>query len=103
MDNLDIDEYLPASTMQICEMLSRSYLGNIPSNAGFHEKNPYLREYDRLRQDLRLYTLSGQEPVLSECVKPQGSWDELRRKLSELGISLDALDEVAFDDEVDDE
>ncbi|KAI1430475.1 hypothetical protein GGR50DRAFT_698997, partial [Xylaria sp. CBS 124048] len=91
LDGLDIDEYLPATTMEICAKVSQPYAHRLHEKPSFTLKTPYMPEYEKLRAGLREYmnTRRPEEPELTLGTKPVGSWTALKEKFESMGVSMD--------------
>lgn len=99
-DGIDLDAYLPASTMTICKDIVDSF-GGLPTRLlPTGRMHPYISEYDMLRARLRLYINEGYQPTVSLLSSHTGSLAHLRTWLDEKGVDTNTLD-VESDAETD--
>lgn len=93
-DKVDLDEYLPQSTMDICNNIVASW-GELPNTIS--EDRPYLVQYIRLKDTLRDYDRTKTEPRLSLVEHPVGGLDHIRSFFDEQRIDLDRVDQMERD------
>lgn len=99
-DDIDLDAYLPASTIAICDDIVRSF-GGLPERLPPASRmQPYLAQYDMLRSRLRSYIDEGCQPAISRLPSHTGSLAHLRTWLIEKGVDTNTLD-VESDAETD--
>lgn len=91
-DGIDLDEYLPAETMKVCDDIVRSF-GGIPARLTAEtRKTPFIHQYEMLKHRLRQYIDEGHEPKVGLLKSHTGSLAHLRIWLSERGVNVDELD-----------
>lgn len=99
-DDIDLDAYLPETTMAICKNILDS-IGGLPIYLTPQTRTqPYLRQYDQLRSRLRLYIDEGCQPPVGLLDSHTGSLAHLRSWLQQRGVDTDNLD-VESDAETD--
>ena len=102
-DGFDIDDYVPAQTMEICDSIMAE-IGGFPSKMPENtDKHPWLDQYIYVRDRLHTWDQMDSQPPLEEFEKPRRTKDHLEKTCRELGIDLTGLEELDIDYEVDDE
>jgi hypothetical protein len=85
LDPYDMDEYLPASMMELCSTLLEGFVQteeNVQDRPCFHQ-------YWYLKDQLERHENKKAQPILSVRRHPTGGAALLKRKLSEQGVDLD--------------
>ena len=97
-DGISLDDYLPASTLEICDRIIDSFGGLSEQISENTRDSPHLIEYIRLRDELQRYIDAQHQPVLSLLPSPTGSFDHIRSLLNER-IPLDEISAVESEGE----
>lgn len=85
LDDVDLNEYLPAEVMELCDNIMERYRGeDIPRRYDF----PYFQEFAFLRESLMNHDATGVEPYLRLCEKPVGGLHEFAARMAERGVDL---------------
>lgn len=90
-DKVDLDEYLPQSTMDTCNNIVASW-GELPNTVS--KDQPYLEQYIRLKDALKDYDRAETEPRLSLVEHPIGGLDHIRSFFDEQCIDLDRVHQM---------
>ena len=97
-DGISLDDYLPASTLEICDRIIDSFDRLSEQISENTRDSPHLIEYIRLRDELQRYIDAQHQPVLSLLPSPTGSFDHIRSLLNER-IPLDEISAVESEGE----
>lgn len=88
LDGVDIDAYLPTSTLGVCEMIAAE-LGGRPLILVEEERNsPYFFFFNRFLTRLREYHMAGNEPQLSLLESPRGGLTRIRSLFVQHGVRV---------------
>ena len=88
-DPIDIDQYLPQETMQVCDAIIES-LGGIPNRQiGPEIQRPLVHQYNGLRIRLRQHIDNRLLPAVSYLPSPTGGLGELKRLARARGVEID--------------
>ena len=89
---ISLNKYLPDDTMRICEGILAESGGLSPSQSVEQMANPYLPQYDTLRQKLHTYISGQRGPKLSLLKSHTGGLQSVRDIIQAMGMDMDELD-----------
>jgi len=99
-DNIDLDQYLPTSMMELCDRIIQDH-GGLPVVFNEETRNtPYLQEYLHLRSVLTTHHNEQWQPPLELLVPTTGSLVHIKRLMEEHGIILSDVDVGSSSDDI---
>jgi hypothetical protein len=101
-DGIQLDDYLPADTMQICASLLAE-VGGLPAWQTVQQiETPYFPQYDHLRKRLREYIDKQESPKVSLLSSPTGGIRAFKELLQKANINTQEFD-IESESEPDDD
>lgn len=96
-DGIDLEEYLPSGTMEVCDRIVRSF-GGIPQTLPAIQRTiPYIDQYRKLRMELAYYVYAGHEPKLEECGRDTLGAGSVRTFFERFGIDVDVGNDIVIE------
>lgn len=92
-DGINLNEYLPPSTMEICDRMVGRFSGIPQTTPAGQRTTPCIEPYRKLRIELACYTFQGEQPELIECKGDTLGVDSVRTFFDRLGINIEVNDD----------